>query len=93
MAEDVKVLQLGEREYAAEVHESNQTTEHRVMFTQDLLDALEMPEPDEQRFVAESMKYLLQRTPVTALPHDIDLEGIQSEDLEFLPEMRARMTG
>lgn len=93
MAEDVKVLQLGEREYAAEVHDSNQTTQHRVMFTQDLLDALDMPAPDEQRFVAESVKYLLQRTPVTALPREIDLEGVQSEDLDFLQEMRARMSG
>lgn len=91
MAEDVKVLQLGVREYAAEVHEANETTQHRVVFSQHLLDALDMPEPDEQRFVAESVKYLLQRTPVTALPHDIDLAGIQQEDLEFLPEMRSRM--
>lgn len=91
MAEDVKVLQLGSREYAAEVHEGDQTTEHRVVLTQQLLDQLDMPEPDEQRFVAESVKYLLQRTPVTALPHDIDLDGLPEEDLDYLPEVRSRM--
>ena len=93
MAEDVQVLQLGEHEFAAEVHEGDQTTEHRVSYPAEVLDALDMPEPDEQRFVAESLKYLLQRTPSTALPHDIDLEGVQNEDLDFLPEMRARMSG
>lgn len=91
MSEDVKVLQLGEHEYAAEVHEGGLTTEHRVMSTQGVLDALDLPEPEEQRVVAESLKYLLQRRPTTALPHDIDLEGIQNEDLEFLPELRARL--
>lgn len=91
MSEEVRVLQLGAGEYAAEVHEGDMTTEHRVYFPSWLLDELEMPEPDEGRFVAESVRYLLQRLPVTALPHDIDLEGIQSEDLDFLPELRTRM--
>ncbi len=93
MAESVQVLQLGTREYAAEVREANQTTEHRVVFSQDVLDALDMPEPDEQRFVAESVRYLLQRIPVTALQHEIDLEGLQEEDGDFLAEVRSRMAG
>lgn len=93
MSEHVKVLQLGEREYAAEVHEGDQFTEHRVTFPKALLDELDIQEPDEQRFVSESLRYLLQRVPVTALPHDIDLEGIQREDGDFLPELRARMAG
>jgi hypothetical protein len=91
MAEEVKVLRLGAHEYAAEVHEGGETTQHRVVFDQEVLDALDMPSPDEHRFAAESVKYLLQRTPVTALPHDIDLGGLQEEDLEFLPELRARL--
>lgn len=62
-----------------------------MSYPQGVLDALDMPEPDEQRFVVESVKYLLQRTPSTALPHDIDLEGVQNEDLDFLPELRTRM--
>lgn len=92
MAEEVKVLQLGTHEYAAEVHEAGETTEHRVLLTQEMLDSLGVSDEDEHRFVAESMKYLLQETPVTALPHDIDLVSV-AENEEFLPEMRSRMSG
>ena len=92
MAEQVKVLPMGEHQFAAEVHEANETTHHRVVSSQQLLDDLAIPEPDEQMLVAESVKYLLQKVPVTAVPEEIDLTGIQEEDLEYLNEIRARMS-
>lgn len=89
--ESVKVLQRSEGDYAAEVHEGGQTTEHRVLFPRELIDSLDIPEPDESEFVVESIKFLLERMPVTALPHDIDLDGVENEYQDFLPELRARM--
>lgn len=92
MAEHVKVLRLSGYEYAAEVHEGNQPTEHRVRFAQDLLDELTLPDVDEHALVVEAVKYLLQETPGTNLPHDIDLEDVRSKDAEFVPELRARLS-
>lgn len=91
MSENVKVLQLGKHNYAAEVHEGEQTTEHRVTFAQDLLDALQIPDPDEVHLVSESMKYLLQTAPAAALQHDIDLEELQRRDADFVPELQSRL--
>lgn len=28
---------------------------------------------------------------MTTLPHDIDLDGLPEEDLDYLPEVRSRM--
>lgn len=89
--ESVKVLPMGTGEYAAEVHEGDQTTEHRVLVPRALVDELDVPAPDEQALVAESIKYLLERSPVTSLPHDIDLDAVRREHGDFLPEVRARM--
>jgi hypothetical protein len=90
--EGVTVVQTGAGEYAAEVHEAGTTTRYSVLFPRALLEELDVPEPDEERFVVESVRYLLERIPVTALPREIDLEGIQREDAEFLPDIRERLT-
>ncbi|MBA8824481.1 hypothetical protein FHX42_001828 [Saccharopolyspora lacisalsi] len=93
MSETVKVLPLGgHHEYAAEVHEGNQTTEHRVVFAQDLLDDLVIADADESALVVEAVKYMLQEVPSAGLPHDIDLEDVRSRDAGFVPELRARLT-
>ena len=91
MAEDVKVLQLRTHEYAAEVHEGNETTEHRAVLSGDLLDTLGVAEAEEERLVAETVKYLLQRVPVTAVPHDIYVDELRRSETDFVSEMRARM--
>ncbi|GAB2733929.1 hypothetical protein GCM10027174_03330 [Salinifilum aidingensis] len=92
MTEQVRLLPLGGHEYAAEVHEAGETTEHRVVGAQEVRDSLDLPEEDEERFVTESLRYLLQERPVTALPHDIDLKRVHQDDPEFLPEMRSRIS-
>ncbi|GAB3298207.1 hypothetical protein [Parasphingorhabdus pacifica] len=92
MAEQVKVLALGEHRFAAEVHEANETTHHEVRSSQKLLDDLAIPEPDEQQLVAESVKYLLQKVPVTSVPEEIDLNGMEAEDGDYLAEIRVRMS-
>ncbi|QUH06204.1 hypothetical protein HUO13_24240 [Saccharopolyspora erythraea] len=84
---------MGSGEYAAEVHEGDQTTEHRVLVPRELVDDLDVSAPDEKALVVESIRYLLERTPVTALPHDIDLDAVRREHGDFLPEVRARLDG
>ncbi len=91
MSEDVNVLRLNDFEYAAEVHQGNEFTEHRVVYSQATLDELLVPDVDHRDFVVESVKYLLQDTPGTALPHDIDLGELQGRDPDFIPEVRARL--
>lgn len=93
MSEDVNVLRLHDFEYAAEIHQGNEFTEHRVLYAQGTLDDLMLPDVAERDFVIESVKYLLQDTPGTSLPHDIDLGELQGRDPEFIPEMRSRLGG
>ncbi|WP_019854089.1 hypothetical protein [Actinopolyspora mortivallis] len=93
MSESVEVMRLGEHSYAAEVHEAGHTTEHRVVLGQEVLDDLAPPPPEESTVVAETVRYLLDRRPSTALPHDIDLEELREADAGFLPELRARLGG
>lgn len=91
MAEEVEVLRLGEREFAAHVREGHQATEHRVVFPDELAREIDETGVDEVLLIAESVKYLLQKQPVTALPHDIDLEAVRNRDPEYVPELRARL--
>ena len=93
MSEDVKVLKLGDREFAAEVSEGGAATEHRITFPEGFLDEnLPSTDLDEKRLIAESLKYLMQQVHGTALPHDIDLENVHRSDPEFIGELRSRMT-
>ncbi|GAA4875073.1 hypothetical protein [Saccharopolyspora cebuensis] len=91
MSEQVRVLKLGIGEFAAEVHEGEQITEHRVVISDRFRDKLLLAEVDEQRLISESLKCLLQQIPVTSLPHDIDLDQMDENYPEFLPELRARL--
>ncbi|ASU79043.1 hypothetical protein CDG81_12955 [Actinopolyspora erythraea] len=93
MSEDIEVMRLSEHRYAAEVHEASRTTEHQVTFGRETLDDLAPPVPEESDVVVETVRYLLEKEPSTALPHDIDLGELQSRDADFVPELRARLGG
>lgn len=91
MSEYIQVLKLNSGEFAAEVHEGEETTQHRVVVPDRFRDALEISGPDDQQLISESMKFLLQQIPVTSLPHDIDLEEVRQNYPGFLPELRSRL--
>ncbi len=82
---------MADHEYAAEVHEGEETTRHHVVLSQDFLDDLALPEFDGAELVGEILRYLLDREPNTSVPHELDPAALVGQDAEFLPELRRRM--
>jgi hypothetical protein len=93
MRQDIRVLPMAPGEYAAEVDEGDQTTHHRVVLSEDLIDTLDVPNADEQVIVEQTLRCLLDREPNTALPHDIDFGRLDTSDTALLDEIRARVVG
>lgn len=90
---ELRTRHLGPGQYAAEVDEGQYTTHHRVVVTQELIEDLEMPDLPEERVVRESLDFLLERLPNTALPHDIDLDEMSRRDDRYVPELQRRLGG
>lgn len=84
---------MGPGEYAAEIDEGDQTTHHRVLMSEELAEILGRPDVEEGVIVEQALRCLLDRTPNTALPHDIDLAGLDTRDTELFDELRARIAG
>ncbi|NKE60368.1 hypothetical protein FXN61_27665 [Lentzea sp. PSKA42] len=91
MSTDVRVMSMADHEYAAEVHEGTETTTHHVVLSEGFLDDLALPESDEAVLVEEILRYLLDREPNTAVPHELDPAALVGQDAEFLPELRRRL--
>jgi hypothetical protein len=91
MSTDVRITPMADHEYAAEVREGTETTTHHVVLSQGFLDDLAVQEPDGTALVAEIFRYLLDREPNTAVPHELDPAALVGQDAEFLPELRRRL--
>jgi hypothetical protein len=91
MSTDVHITSMAANEYAAEVREGTETTNHHVVLTQGFLDDLAVPEPDGATLVEEIIRYLLDREPNTSVPHELDPAALVGQDAEFLPELRRRL--
>jgi hypothetical protein len=93
MSERVRIQHLGQFDYAAEVHEGQDTTHHKATLSQGFLDDLMVPDADTADVVAETVRYLLDKEPGVAIPHDLNLDHLANHDHEYLAELRARLTG
>jgi hypothetical protein len=91
MSEEVRVRRLGHAEWAAEVVMGYDTSSHRVVWSDELVEDLELPSTAEGRIAVESVRYLLDREVATSLPHDIVLDDLSRADQGFLPELRQRL--
>jgi hypothetical protein len=93
MSERVRIQGLGPFQYAAEVHEGQDTTHHKVTLSQGFLDDLLVPDADPADVVAETVHYLLDSEPGVAIADDVDLDHLSNHDHDYLPELRARLLG
>ncbi|MCP3798374.1 hypothetical protein NLX83_03790 [Allokutzneria sp. A3M-2-11 16] len=95
MRQYVEVRPMGEHEFAAVVGEGDIATRHRVVVPEELSDEVRVraarPELSERQIASESLAFLLEHKPGTALPHDIDLGGVNRDDERFLPEVSTRL--
>ncbi|MDP9444274.1 MAG: hypothetical protein M3P83_07960 [Actinomycetota bacterium] len=91
MRQRVKVLSMGTGEYAAEVTEGENTTHHRVIVSDGLLDDLGAEPDDGVRIVEAALHGLLDREPGTAIEHDVNLDRALRERPELFDEIRASL--
>lgn len=84
---------MGPHEFAATVGEGQEITHHRVTVAEQVLADLQIPEVDERHLVEETIGYLLDREPGTALSHDIDTDQLYRADDSYLTELRDRLLG
>jgi len=92
MSESVRVLRIGTNEYAATVHEGQDTTHHTVTISPAFLEDLMLPDTDTALVAEESIRYLLDRQPGVAIPAEVDLDRLSHEDDNIVAELRERLT-
>jgi hypothetical protein len=89
----VDVLDMGPHEYGVTITEGTETTYHRVIVPERLIDDLGLVEVDERDLVRESMDYLLDRVPVDSVAHEVDLAELADEHTDYSEEILARLSG
>jgi hypothetical protein len=92
MSEKIQVTELGRLQYGVQVTEGQDTTHHRVVVPEQLLDQLLLEEEDGARLVQEAVAFFLEDEHAGALPDDLVLTEMIAEHENFLPEMRQRLS-
>ena len=93
MKQRVDVLDMGPHEYGVTITEGEETTHHRVIVPERLIDDLGLAESDERDLVRESMDYLLDRVPVDSVAFELDLAELADEHTDYSEEILARLSG
>lgn len=92
MNQQIDVHGMGPHEYAVTVTEGTDTTHHRVVVGEELLDDLGAVEPDEIEIVHESIAFLLERETGDGLADTISLDRIGDDYDDYLPELQSRLS-
>lgn len=87
---EIDLTPMGPGEYGVQVTEGHTTTSHRVKVPDDLADA-GLPEGDPERLVRESLLFLLEREPATAILPEFALPDITRYFPEYPAEIAARL--
>ncbi|MFL6136386.1 MAG: hypothetical protein ACJ74O_01095 [Frankiaceae bacterium] len=90
---EIRLRPAGEHDYGVTVIEGDIATDHKVRVTEDFLDALAVPDADEEQVVRESIGFLLERKKSTELYEEFELDTIvdQYPD-DYLNELRTRLS-
>lgn len=89
---DIRILPMGPRVYAVEVHEGQGVSRHvKVTVPAQLIDDLGIVDLDEAALVRESIGFLLERVPATSVRDEFALDEIADEYAEWAAEIQARL--
>lgn len=78
-------------EFTASVTEGQDTTQHRIVRSDELLDMLRPVDVDAAVLTLEALRVLLEELPATTLPHDIDLLKPPMDQERFDAELARRL--
>lgn len=91
MSQEIDVRPMGPQEYAVRLTEGSDTTHHRVVVPQSLLEELLIDPDDAEQLVRESFHFLLERVHADDVSDDVNLGELIDEHEDYLPEMRGRL--
>jgi hypothetical protein len=91
MSEKIEITEMGRLEYGVRVTQGQDTTDHRVVVPEQLLDQLLLEEEDGPRLVQEAVAFFMEEEHADALPDNLVLSELIAEYENFLPQMRDRL--
>jgi hypothetical protein len=87
----VRVVPLAPHRYGVEVTEGGIDEGHEVIVDDDLLDEMAVFDVDGAIVAEETVDFLLDRLPDTALPRVIDVRAVDRDYDDFRSELTARL--
>jgi hypothetical protein len=87
----ITVTPMEPEHFGVQVEEGHVTSSHRVRVTAGFLDDLQLTDVDPTRVVNETVLFLLERVPGTAVPEEVSLDEIARDHPDFYDELRARL--
>jgi hypothetical protein len=88
---DIRVTQTDAREFAVEVRDGEAENNHHVTVPEGLIDELRLPEDDLEGVVRESLEFLLEREPASAILPAFSLDVIPNYFPEYKDELPGRL--
>ncbi len=88
----MQVTPLAPGEFGVEVTEGTATTGHKVRVPEDFLDDMLFTDADQETIVRETIAFLLEREPATAILSEFSLTDVTRYFPEYPEELRRRMT-
>ena len=90
---EIIITSLEEGAFGVEVRgEGATSTNHRVTVPEGMVEELDLAEVDRERLVKESIAFLLEREPSTAILPDFSLDEIGRFFPEYFQELPARLS-
>ncbi len=87
----IRITPAGPHEFGVEVTEGEETTSHRVIVPQALLEGWGLEDEDSEEVVRESFAFLLEREPATSILPEFSLAIISRYFPEYVDELPDRL--
>ena len=92
MSTTMQVTPMAPGEFGVEVTEGTDTTGHKVLVPAGFLDDMLLADADQETIVRETIAFLLEREPATAILPEFSLLDVPRYFPEYPEELRRRMT-
>jgi len=89
---EVRVTPLEPNVFGVEIEEGDTTTGHRVVAPPSFWDERGILDVDDLTAVRESVLFLLDRPPATAIPDELSLDDIARANDDYEEELRSRIS-
>ena len=90
---EITITAMEPDHYGVQVREGDTTTSHRVFVPPAMLDDLGLIDVDHEQVIRESIAFLLEREPATAIQREFALDDIAGFFPEYYDELQTRLAG